>query len=407
MSAARDDVTVYWGVASGRSHATFRRHYEGEPAYMGAPEPSHLMVSWRSAVNQVWAGPTWMIDSGGAPQTIIPSGGHPDSIEDYIDYLRNPPTRYGDDIDDVSIEKFALRDWPCEPSVRQALGLSVEELQYRTLIDHINMMDRIEDEPIDAKPVAVLQGWEVEDYLTCIDLFRDHGLITDEIAIGTLCGRANTDVIRNTAWRIARNLPGRCKIHGFGVKTAALGEPDVLRIFDSVDTAAWDIILRQATKDGIERGPPGGDYGDWIEWDDRGNPRMTARNAWEVYRAYAQRLGAIQAVETPKNTRVVTLDQLFEFVDEPAPPGQRIDEYLIAECPAGGFIDPGRPDPQYGPTDRFCERAELNIRMQRIDLEDQLQVGGIDAAFGRGGFPDRPVSDLRPFVDAIRERMDE
>lgn len=174
-----------------------------------------------------------------------------------------------------------------------------------------------------------------------------------------------------------------------------------------MDTAAWDLILRQATKDGIERGPPGGNYGEWVEWDDRGNPRMTARNAWVNYRAYAKRLAAINPASTPSNTRVVTIDQLFELVDEPAPPGQRIDEYLIAECPAGGTIDPGRPDPQMGPTDRFCERAETDILINRIDLEDQLRQGGIDAAFGRRGFPERPVSGFRPFVDAIRGRMGE
>lgn len=165
MSAVRDDITVHWGVAAGSTHAAFHRHYLGEPEYQTGPDPTHLMVSWRTENNGVWEGPRWMIDSGGAPQTIIANDGHPDTIHDYIDYLRNPPTRFGDDINNVVIEKFALRDWPCEPVVQNRLDLTVEELQFRTLVDHINMMDALERENINAEPVAVLQGWEVEDYL--------------------------------------------------------------------------------------------------------------------------------------------------------------------------------------------------------------------------------------------------
>lgn len=399
--AAEADLTVFWGVASGSSHACFRRHFEGHPSYQLGPDPERLMLNYRTQINGLWAGPKWMIDSGGAPQTIIRHGGHPDSIHDYIDYLREPPTRYGDDRQDVRIEQFALRDWPCEPDVRQALDLSVEELQYRTLIDHINMMDALERERFDADPVAVLQGWDIEDYLVCIDLFRDHGLLTDKLAVGTLCGRQNTTVIRNTSWRIARNLPGRVSLHGFGVKQSALREPDVLRIFDSMDTLAWDQRLRQDTKDGIQQGPVGGSYGNWIDWDERGNPRYTARNLWLAFRRYAERLDAIRPAETPSDVRVVTINQLHELTGGPAPPGQRVDKYVIAQCVCGGYIDPGRPDPHYGPICRHCERAATNILVQRVDLEDDLQRRGFEAAFGGP----RPVSGLGPWRDEIGDDM--
>lgn len=377
-----NSVTPYWGVASGSTHAMFRRHYEGDPWYQDAPTPTHLMVSWRTRNNQVWKGPRWMIDSGGAPKTIIANNGHPDSIHDYIEWLRSPPTRYGDDLSEVDLERFALRDWPCEPEVQRALGLSVRELQYRTLVDHINMMDVLERENLNMEPVAVLQGWEIEDYLACIDLYRDHGLLTDQLAIGTLCGRQNTTIIENTSFRIAKNLPSRISLHGFGVKQSALRDPVTLRVFDTVDTAAWDQTLFYSTKDGIEIGPPDGVYSDWVEWDDRGNPRMTARNLWLAYRGYANRLQDIIRTTPPDTTRTVTINQLFQLVDEDPPPGMRVDQYIIAQCLCGGFIDPGRPDPHWGPICRHCERAELDIRIKRIEREDELQMGGIDATFG-------------------------
>lgn len=404
MSAARDDITVYWGVASGSSHAAMRRHYEGRPRFQDAPIPTHLMVNWRTQNNQVWAGPTWMIDSGGAPDTIIANQGHPGTIAEYLDYVEQAPTKYGDDLGDVGIEYFALRDWPCEPVVREELGLTVEQLQHRTLVDHINMMNAYEDRNIDAEPMAVLQGWGVRDYIEAIDAFKDHGLITDKIAIGTLCGRQNTQVIRTTSWRIARNLPSRCSIHGFGVKTPALQEPDALRIFGSVDTAAWEQSIRQATKDGIEVGPPGGVYEDWVDFGEDGNPRYTAPNLWINYRAYARRLGEIEPAVTPSNMKVVTLDQLSETM--------RTDEYVVAQCPSGQIIDPGRPDPLMGPPqDRVCDRAQVNIESRRIHLEDQLRLGpadgeegpvpGSEEAFRKG----HGQGSLEAFKDAIRERM--
>lgn len=354
-----------------------RRHYEGEPDYQDAPAPTHLMLNWRTVNNQVWEGPRWMIDSGGAPDTIISNNGHPDTVHDYLDYVESPPIKYGDDRDDVTVEQFALRDWPCEPSVRSALGLSVEQLQHRTLVDHINCMNAYEDRGIEADPVAVLQGWSVEDYLESIDMYRDHGLITDKIAIGTLCGRSNPQEIRTAAWRIARNLPSRCEVHGFGVKQSALKEPDALRIFDSVDTLAWDQSIRQATRTGIEKGPPGGDYDDWVDWDDDGNPRYTARNLWINYRAYATRLAEIDPVDTPSDMRVVTLDQLFQFTEESRPAGQHADEYIVAKCLCGQIIDPGRPDPLLGggPQCRHCQRAEIDIFDRRIAREDELRFG--------------------------------
>lgn len=402
MSAARDDITVYWGVAAGSTHAAFRRHYEGEPFYQDAPRPTHLMVSWRTENNQIWAGPKWMIDSGGAPQTIIANNGHPDSIHDYLDYLERPPIKYGDDRADVEIEQFALRDWPCEPEVRNQLGLTVEQLQHRTLVDHINMMEQLDRRSIQGEPVAVLQGWAAEDYLEAIDAYKDHGLITDRIAIGTLCTRPNPQVIQTIGRRIASNLPSRCEIHGFGVKTPALREPDALRIFDSIDTLAWDQNIRQATKDGIEMGPVGGGYNSWVEWGDDGNPRYTAPNLWLSYRGYAQQLAAIEPVNTPSDMKVMSIADFS--------PGMRSDEYIVAECPSGQILDPGRPEPLVGqPQDRFCERSELNILNRRIHLQDQLQLGPPDGEEGLvpGSIEAFEAGHERPPIDQMKERIRE
>jgi hypothetical protein len=189
------------------------------------------MINWRTENNEVWAGSKWMIDSGGAPQTIKAHGGHPDTIDDYLSYIQNPPIKYGDEIDpqrelpaqertdtgDIEIVQFALRDWPCEPDVQSALGLTVEQLQHRTLVDHINMMNRIEDMNLDAKPVAVLQGWTVEDYLDCIDMYRDHGLLTD------------MDQLPGTMVEPERITPVRAAVSATGVDRRSRSPLDRLR----------------------------------------------------------------------------------------------------------------------------------------------------------------------------------
>jgi hypothetical protein len=364
------DVRFYWGVASGGTHAALSRAVDDD----SLPDPDHLMVSWMTAMNGVWEGPAWFIDSGGAPDTIKANGGHPKPISDHLDYLETPPTKYGSDPEDVQIDRFALRDWPCEPAVRDELGLTVEELQQKTLDDHIRMLEAADGRDIDARPVAVLQGWTPDDYLDCLDLFRDHGLVTDAIGLGSVCRRGGLDDIQDIAHRVRRNLPPRVDLHGFGLKQSMLEQPDALDVFDSVDSAAWENTLRQATRDGIDKAPPQPDltYQDWDDWDDRGNPRYTFGNVQTCFDGYAAKVNGIRA-SNGKDARIVDLADWPAVIDRLD--GDGTDGYPLLKCVCGTIVDPGRPDPGPDVGCRHCQMAAVNIWDRHVAHRDQTLHG--------------------------------
>lgn len=378
------NLDFYWGVASGGTHAALSRAHDDDTQ----PTPSNLMVSFATAMNGLWEGPDWFIDCGGAPDSIKANGGHQSSIQDYLDYLRDPPMKYGSDPDRVNIERFALRDWPVEPQVRDELDLTVEELQQKTLEDHIRVLDAVEhDSRVDAQPVAVLQGWEPDDYLRCLDMFRDHGLVTDVIGLGSVCRRGGLDDIQDVAHRVRRNLPPRVDLHGFGLKQTAVEQPQALTVFDSVDSAAWENRLRHATRDGIDKAPPQPqlDYDDWDDWDDRGNPRYTWGNLQTCFVGYRQK---IQAVRRNGQTEmddwgadvcVTSLSDWPTVMGNLDARGDDADGYALLKCICGTVVDPGRPDPSPDAGCRHCSTSGLNMMDRHLAARDQTLHGDYPA----------------------------
>jgi hypothetical protein len=372
-----DDVDFFWGVASGGTHAALKRAVDDADL----PTPDHAMVSATTQINGIWAGPDWMVDCGGSPDSIKANGGHPLSISDYLDYLEAPPTRYGDAADDVTLDRFALRDWPCEPAVRDILDASVDDLQRRTVDDHIRMLDALDSRDIDADPVAVIQGWDVDDYLRHVDMMRDHGLLTDHVGIGSVCRRGSPGDIRDVVYRVRRNLPARVQVHGFGVKKSVLDAPDTLTVFDSVDSAAWENRLRWANKDGIQKSPPQSDlsYADWGFWDGDGNPRYKWENVQTCYLGYRDQIRRLTPDDADGETVVDLADwgQVQTGLGDYG--GGNADGYPVLKCVCGTLIDPGRPDPMPRPGCRFCERAGINIWDRHIAARDRTLVGDAPA----------------------------
>lgn len=349
---------VYWGVASGSSHAAMRRLHEEDHPFA----PESLFISYATHNNQLWSGPSWFVDSGGAPETIKANGGHPEPIEDYIEYLSDPPIKYRDDPEEVEIDYFALRDWPCEPEVREALDLSLDDLLDLTVRDSLRTLEMAEAAGIEAEPVAVLQGWEPEDYLECLDRFAEVGLLTDHIGIGSICRRAPVDEIVEVAAKIKQALPDRCTLHGFGVKKNVFEDDSALYSFDTADSTAWEnTIYYDATSNRDSAGPPNGEFSDWVDWNEEtGKPRYTGENCKIAFLGYLSDLPALYDTEGIAE-EYLGLDG-FKLKRIP---------YRWKECLCGTIVDPGRPDPVMGSGCRHCEMSALNFAIQRIDAQDR------------------------------------
>jgi hypothetical protein len=87
----------------------------------------------------------------------------------------------------------------------------------------------------------VLQGWELDDYLRCVELYESVGVDLDReelVGLGSVCRRQNTA----EAARIVRALDG-LPLHGFGMKTSGLAVyADALA---SADSMAWSYRARR------------------------------------------------------------------------------------------------------------------------------------------------------------------
>ena len=145
------------------------------------------------------------------------------------------PKQYVDFVDELKPDYFASMDYPCEQFMRQKIGFTIEKCIDETVKNTLSLADL----DTESKLVPVLQGWKESDYLISIDKLREQGLIKDYIAIGTLCRRGKTKEILQILRTIRKNIPSRCRLHGFGVKISLLKDAETYSLLHSCDSAAW------------------------------------------------------------------------------------------------------------------------------------------------------------------------
>ena len=140
---------------------------------------------------------------------------------------------------------FANRDFPCEPQLLKKYKTTVKENQKRTINNQIELMDLIDDEfpHLKDKFVAVIQGWQIEEYLYMLDKMKEQGLLTRRIGIGSICRRGQDNEIRKIIFEIRANLPKKYELHAFGVKFSVLKFKDVWDALTSVDSSAFRFLI--------------------------------------------------------------------------------------------------------------------------------------------------------------------
>ena len=175
-----------------------------------------------------------LIDSGGFPSSFIHNGYDRSDLE-YLHFVRK-----------VRADYFVLRDYPCEPQILQKYSVTAKDQIHRTLEHHLELLELYERLEIKAQPIPVIQGWEIDDYIYCIDLFKEHGLIDrfDYIAIGSTCRRYQVKTTQQIILTVREELPSRIKLHAFGVKLSVLDNKAVWDALYSADSSAWDFIAR-------------------------------------------------------------------------------------------------------------------------------------------------------------------
>jgi len=193
-------------------------------------EEPNVMINYATGNNKPWRHiENLFIDSGGY-SFMKGKGEYSTSDAEYLGFVKQ-----------AKPEVFALRDYPCEPDVRDKLNRTVEEHQRMTLERHRSLLDLWDDAWwTKAQPVSVIQGWELEDYVHHLDQLRDNGVLTEYVGIGSVCRRHEDQDLLRIIQRIRQELGPKHKLHAFGVKKNILRFPEALKALDSADSMAYE-----------------------------------------------------------------------------------------------------------------------------------------------------------------------
>jgi hypothetical protein len=178
----------------------------------------------------------WALDSGGFSELQL------------FGRWETPARQYADEAqlwaERVGMPDFAaIQDWMCEPMIINggSVGrlrfagthLSVPEHQRRTVASYLELR-----ELAPAMPWApVLQGWAIDDYLACAELYRAAGADLNAapvVGVGSVCRRQATNEIAELFEALR---PLGLRLHGFGLKVGAFRQG--LTRLHSCDSMAW------------------------------------------------------------------------------------------------------------------------------------------------------------------------
>ena len=170
----------------------------------------------------------WALDSGGFTELNL-YGEWRTTEAQYIADVRRFQSEVG------NLEWVAPMDWMCEPFVLEKTGATVQQHQYRTVGNFVSLRHQL-----GSLVVPVLQGWTLDDYHYCVEMYRNCGVdLEDEplVGLGSICRRQNTAEVG----RIVRALRP-LRLHAFGVKLTGIESyGDVLT---SADSLAWSYRAR-------------------------------------------------------------------------------------------------------------------------------------------------------------------
>lgn len=174
----------------------------------------------------------WSLDSGGF--SALDKNGEWDMTEkEYITAVR----RYRDEIG--MLQWAAPMDWMCEQKIREKTGKTVKEHIQLTVRNLISLQYKASD----LRFIPVLQGFELDDYIYCADVYDQAGVYLDQepvVGLGSVCRRQGTEEIGLIVKTFAAQ---GISLHGFGVKAAGLAKYGAH--LTSSDSMAWSYAARR------------------------------------------------------------------------------------------------------------------------------------------------------------------
>jgi hypothetical protein len=176
----------------------------------------------------------WIMDSG-AFSTILTHGGYPEEPSVYAAEIKRWST-CGKLLAAVS------QDYMCEAHMLAITGKSIAEHQ-RLTIERYDALCACDTGGVYIMPV--LQGYAPQDYVDHIRQYGDRLAHGAWVGVGSVCKRnGNVRAIEDVLLAVQRERPD-LRLHGFGIKTTALGSRLVRELLHTADSMAWSFAARK------------------------------------------------------------------------------------------------------------------------------------------------------------------
>jgi hypothetical protein len=190
----------------------------------------------------------WMMDSGAFTE-LSKYGAYRHSVDEYAKEIRRWK-------DCGRLLTAVAQDYMCEPFILAKTGLTVPKHQQLT----IERYDALLRENTGVYVLPVLQGYEPHEYAAHLQAYGRRLRYGAWVGVGSICKRNTNAGTIEGVLRAIKKLRPDLRLHGFGIKTAALRSPAVRSLLYSADSMAWSynerVKERELFRKGIVRDYP-------------------------------------------------------------------------------------------------------------------------------------------------------
>lgn len=184
----------------------------------------------------------WIMDSGAFTE-IATHGRYRHGVEEYAAVINRWAAA------DPGLVAAVAQDWMCEPFIVEKTGLSVEEHQRLTIERYDALLPLVRGVYV----MPVLQGYTAGDYLRHLAQYGDRLGRGAYVGVGSVCKR-NTNALSIERILLAiKTVRPDLLLHGFGLKSTALGSALVRDALYSADSMAWSFAARRQEARGNRR----------------------------------------------------------------------------------------------------------------------------------------------------------
>lgn len=212
--------------------------------YVGLHNPHHAghferaFISVNRIRNRRSAFPanSWIMDSGAFTE-LSTYGRYRERPEEYAKQI-NRWESVG------NMQAAVTQDYMCEPFILARTGLSVREHQERTIRRYEYLLLSTH-----AYIMPVLQGYDPLDYQEHIEMYGPLLHPGMWVGVGSVCKRNSRVGSIAQVLSAIKNVRPDLRLHGFGLKTTALGCQYIRDLLYSADSMAWSFAARRERRD--------------------------------------------------------------------------------------------------------------------------------------------------------------